>query len=370
MELVEVVARAAGRIGEVDTGYDAELLLSTLLGGVYEALPADRGPAFDGFLDLLREHLESSADPNAPLIAATLAGRSRPVHATGGYAYGDRFGDQTSYLATFAYDEPEAGGPDHAVVVLADHNLGNAQDVLVVAPAGPMLDQIRESLLADPDGMTWLAEVPLATVRTAATAYLRATDVAEELPESESLTANRWLAQSRLALLPEAAVAVDGATGNVAEDFLAAPEAALAGLAGSGGARGESVNYCLGLIVDFATNRGGDPLRWSPQAVTTFLTEWVHQRAVLDSVDVATLPGTLAAWVVWAGHRLDLPDQAVQRTFQQVNADRDEFVRLCATGERRSPAVAAMAKLVAEGVDVTDEEAVDAWLRAYNAEHD
>ncbi|MEN3303938.1 MAG: hypothetical protein V7603_140 [Micromonosporaceae bacterium] len=371
--LPEAVLRAAGRIGEVGSAYDADLLLSTLIGGVYQALPPDRGPALDAFVDTLREHLASSTDPNAPLVAAALDGRSQTVRATGGYAYGDRYGDQTSYLATFAYDEPERGGPEHAVVVLADHNAGLAEDVLVLAPAGPVLDQLRSSLLTDPDAMTWLTEVPLATVRTAAHAYLRATDLAAQLPASEGLPANRWLALSRLALLPEPAdepePAAPAADRNIAEEFLAAPEAALAGLAGSGGSRGESVNYCLGLIVDFATSRGGDPLRWSPQSVTTFLTDWIHQRAVLDNVDVATLPGTLAAWVVWAGRRLDLPDHAVQSTFRQVNADRDEFVRLYATGERRSPAAEAMARLVAEGVDLTDEAAVDAWLRAYNAEH-
>jgi hypothetical protein len=373
MELLDAVLHAAGRVGEIDTAYDAELLLSTLLGSVYEGLPPDRGPAFDRFVETLREYLTGSADPNAPTVLAALDGRSQSPRVTGGYAYGDRLGDQTSYLATFAYEDAEAGGPEHALVVLADHNLGVAKDVLVLAPAAPVLDQLRSSLLTDPDGMTWLAEVPPETVRRAATAYLRATDLAEELPDSESFAANRWLAQSRLALLPppseDAEPAAEQPDRNLAEEFLTAPEAVLSGLAGATGARGESINYCLGLIVDFAANRGGDPLRWSPQAVTTFLTDWVHQRAVLDKVDAATLPGTLAAWVVWAGRRLDLPDSAVQSTFRQVNTDRGEFVRLCATGERRSPAAEAMAKLVAEGVDVTDEAAVDAWLRAYNAEN-
>jgi hypothetical protein len=372
-ELLESVLRAAGRIGEVTPAYDAELLLSTLLGGVYQALPPDRGPAFDAFVDALRAHLRESADPNAPLVADALDGRHHTVRPTGGYAYGDRYGDQTTYLATFEYDEPDEGGPEHVVLVLADHNAGMAKDVLVLSPAGPVLDQLRGSLLTDPDAMTWLTEVPQSTVRTAALAYLRATDLAEELPDSDSIAANRWLALSRLALLAEPAEPAPPADaaggGNLAEEFLAAPEAALAGLAGMGGPRGESVNYCLGLIIDFATSRGGDPLRWSPQAVTTFLTDWVHQRAVLDNVDVAMLPGTLAAWVVWSGRRLDLPDHAVQNTFRQVNTDRDEFVRLCATGERRSPAAEAMARLVAEGVDLTDEAAVDAWLQAYNAEH-
>lgn len=392
-DLIATVVRAAGRIAGVTTALDAEVVLSTLLGGVYRALGADRGPAQDAFVGTLREHLRGSTDPVAPVVAAVLDGEPLARHdgvpawtgalgavrATGGYAYGDRYGDQTSYVATFAYEDPELGGPEHAVVVLADHNLGMAKDVLVLAPAGPVLEQLHSSVLNDAEAMTWLSEVPLATVRAAALAYLRAADVADELPDGESLPANRALALARLVLLPEAAgtdaesaggaEAAERAAASVAEEFLDSPEAELAGLAATEDPHGESVRYCLGLVIDFGTDRGGDPLRWSPQSVTAFLTEWVHQRAVLDGVDMVTLPVVLSAWIVWAGRRLDLPDRAVQETFQQVSAERDEFERLYATGERRSPAAEAMAQLVADGVDPADEAAVDAWLRAYNAEH-
>ena len=41
-----------------------------------------------------------------------------------------------------------------------------------------------------------------------------------------------------------------------------------------------------------------------------------------------------------------------------------EFARLYATGERRSPATAAVAQLISEGVDPNDPTAIDAWLEA------
>jgi hypothetical protein len=41
-----------------------------------------------------------------------------------------------------------------------------------------------------------------------------------------------------------------------------------------------------------------------------------------------------------------------------------EFARLYATGERRSPATAAVAQLISEGVDPDDPDAIDAWLDA------
>ena len=49
------------------------------------------------------------------------------------------YGDQTSYLATFAYDDAELGGPEHAVVALVDHNIGIVKDIFVGGPAERIL---------------------------------------------------------------------------------------------------------------------------------------------------------------------------------------------------------------------------------------
>ena len=58
---------------------------------------------------------------------------------------------------------------------------------------------------------------------------------------------------------------------------------------------------------------------------------------------------------------------ACAETLDKVDALRPEFIRLCTTGERQSPAVKATAQLVAEGVDLADPVAVEEWLAAYNA---
>jgi hypothetical protein len=166
-----------------------------------------------------------------------------------------------------------------------------------------------------------------------------------------------------------AAPAADGTDrAGLVSQFLQSPEARLSGLSGATGGRGEAVAYGLGLIVDFAEARGGDPLRWSPRAVEVFLLDWVHGRAVLDAADARSLPDALGAWVLWSGRLLGLPDVAVQATFDEVGTRRAEFARLCATGERQSPAVRATRRLIADAVDMTDDAAVDAWLRAHDPE--
>ena len=382
--LADLVLNAASEITRAPTALDADLLLSTLIGGGYAAVDPDRGPALDELATVLADRVAGQDSEPARVVGAILAGTplDQPgwpsalgtVRPTGGYAYGDRYGDQTGYVATFAHADEELGGPEHAVIFLVDHTLGLVKDLVVIAPASAVLDQIR----GDTDEMTWFAPLAPASVRAAAHAYLRATDLAEELPESESLVANRFLAGQRLALLPETAEpdpAGDSAPASTPDreelitQFLDSPEARLSGLAKASGARREAVTYGLGLCVDFAGARGGDPLRWSPRAVEAFLLEWVHGRAVLDGQDAKTLPDVLGAWVSWAGRRVGLPDPAVAATLDRVDEVREEFVRLCSTGERQSPAVRAMAQLVAEGIDLADPVAVDEWLATYNANH-
>lgn len=366
-----LILNAAKDIERVSSGLDAELLLSTLLGSGYARLAPDRGTGLDALVAALAEHAAGQDTGAARAVGALLAGPGT-VRPTGGYAYGDRYGDQSGYVATFAGED----GAEHAVVFLVDHTLGLVKDILVIAPASTVLDQFA----GDTDEMSWSAPLDPASVRVAAGAYLHATDLADELPETESLIANRWLAGRRLALLPEpppdsAERDPDPAAGPAAEreeliaQFLESPEARLAGLARATGDRREAVGYGLGLCADFAAARGGDALRWSPRAVESFLLDWVHQRALLDPEDVAALPGVLSAWVSWAGRRVGLPESAVAATLDRIDGLRAEFVRLAQTGERQSPAVRATAQLVAEGVDLADPAAVEEWLATYNASH-
>src|SRR2546427_4726603 len=184
MPLVDLMLSGARDLPRVPTALDAELLVSTLIGGGYAALAADRGPALDDLVAALATHAASVDSDPARLVTAVLsgtatdtapwAGQLGTVRPTGGWAYGDRYGDQTGYLATFAYADEELGGPEHAVVFLVDHTVGLVKDLVVIAPASAVLDQIR----VDDDEMTWSAPLELTSVRAAAHAYLRATDLA------------------------------------------------------------------------------------------------------------------------------------------------------------------------------------------------
>ena len=373
-ELTELVLRAAGGVEKMSTEFDADLLLSTLLGSVYGAANGpDRWGAVEDFMGTFDAFLRTKRSSRARAVRTVLDRLRHPtsLRVTGAYACGDRYGDQTSYVATFAYEDSESGGPEHAVVLLVDHNLGRVKDIMVVAPADVVLAALREQVATDPEALAWFAEVEPATVGAAALAYLSLTDAAAEPPVEESLRANRVIAQARCGLLGVTAAtgSSDGGVDRAAliEEFLDSPEAVMAELSAVSGARRESLTYCLGLFLDFATARG-DALRWSPRSVELFLLDWVHEHAVLDADDVAMVPAALGPWVFWAGRRADLPSAPLQRTFAAVGRMRPEFERLCATGERQSPAARAMAQLLADGVDLADTAAVEAWLKTYQGE--
>jgi hypothetical protein len=388
----EAVLHAARDVAKLDCALDAEMLGAALLGSVYSVAPTDRSAAvrdFVGqFLSATSRRRTASATtirsvfaslvPDAAGAADVHPGTAAPdwvaqigrVRPTGYYAYGDVYGDQTSYLVTFAYDDDAAGGPEHAVVALVDHNIGITKDVFVGSPAERILGQVQQ--LCASDELTWFREEDPARLRGEVDRHLEITDGLSELPSEGSLATDRALAAARLALLPASTVPplaeppeLSGPDRErVLRDFLAAPEAAAYGLDGiTADDELASLHFCLSLIMDHAGSLPDpDPLRWSPAVAGLFLLDWVHRRAVLDMDDAAMLPRVARAWSAYATRKRDLPDAAAAQTDTVVEEMIPEFARLYATGERRSPATAAVAQLISEGVDPNDAAAIDAWI--------
>jgi len=391
----DAVLHAARDVSKVDCALDAEMLGSALLGSVYAiAQEDDRNRVvreFVGaFLAATSRRRTAAATtirrvfaalvPEAPGAAAVRVNTQIPqwtrelsrVRPTGTYAYGDVYGDQTSYLATFAYEDGTAGGPEHAVVALVDHNIGIVKDAFVGAPAAGILDQVRE--LCAGDELIWFREEDPRRLRGEVARHLVVTDGLGDLPATGSLAADRALVGARLAVLPPPPLApVDDEPPplsaeqrtSLVREFLRAPEAVAAGLDKVDGRELTSLHFCLSLVLDHAgTMPDGDPLRWSPAVAGLFLLDWVHRRAVLDLDDAAMLPRVVRAWAAFAARKRGLPRPAVKQTDAAIEELVPEFVRLFTTGERRSPATAAVAQLIADGVDPDDPDALEAWLEA------
>ncbi|MEH0970049.1 hypothetical protein V6U77_02775 [Micromonospora sp. CPCC 205546] len=388
----DAVLHAARDVAKLDNALDAEMLGAALLGSVYSVAESERDAAVRdfvaAFLAATARRRSAAATTIRSVFAALVpeaegAGRVRPgaaapawsaqlgrVHLTGCWSYGDVYGDQTSYLATFAYDEP-AGGSPHAVVTLLDHNIGITKDVFVGGPPDRILDQVRQ--MCSGDELTWFRDEEPARMRAEVTRHLAITDGLTELPGEGSLATDRALLGARLALLPQAAGAAPAPAEpltaaertDLVRRFLAAPEAARFGLDTIDGAELASLHFCLSLLLDHAASfPDADPMRWSPTVAGLFLLDWVHRRAVLDMDDAAMLPRVLRAWAGYAARKRGLPVQAAAQIDTAIEEMVPEFARLYSTGERRSPATAAVAQLMADGVDPDDPAALDAWIEA------
>ncbi|GAA4566357.1 hypothetical protein GCM10023176_16330 [Micromonospora coerulea] len=389
----EAVLHAARDVTRLDCALDAEMLGAALLGSVYAVAETDREIAVrefvTGFLAATARRRSAAATTIRAVFAALVpdadgAGRIRPgalapawsgqlgrVHVTGVWSYGDVYGDQTSYLATYAYDEAE-GGPEHALVALVDHNIGITKDVFVGGPAERILEQVRQ--MCTEDELTWFRTEEPARMRGEVARHLAVTDDLEELPAAGSLATDRALVGARLAVLPAPARATDPAAvpplteaerTRLIRGFLGAPEAARFGLDAVADAELASLHFCLGLLLDHAQSfPDADPMRWSPTVAELFLLDWVHRRAVLDMDDAAMLPRVLRGWAAYAARQRGLPAAAARRTDEAIEEMVPEFARLYSTGERRSPATAAVAQLMADGVDPDDPAALNAWIEA------
>jgi hypothetical protein len=83
-----------------------------------------------------------------------------------------------------------------------------------------------------------------------------------------------------------------------------------------------------------------------------------HVAEVLDRL--ATDPHNLVVTLDPDGARA----AAAALTEEAIEGLVPRFVELYRSGEKRSPATAAVAQLISEGVDPNDSEAIDAWIEA------
>ena len=279
---------------------------------------------------------------------AAVAGTAVPTEAWVG---SDVYGDQEIVIVGFAYPTvPD--DPGHSICVLVDHTeRGVAKDAYPAAPLPQTLARWRE---AEGDGIG-LRPAPLAEAAARLADALLATDFAETGPDGRNLAEMRALLTARLATLPPAAnvgveeLDAEGREWLVAE-FLGAPEAA--DLLSEPAA----VTVCHSLITYRCDYGDGDPLRWSPTLAGLCLLDHFPVRVSLDAPDVALVPDVLAAWVAFAAHRRNLPEAALVRILEVIDACRADFPAAMGDVGRYSPAKRAAMDILHAGVDLTDDE--------------
>jgi len=127
------------------------------------------------------------------------------------------------------------------------------------------------------------------------------------------------------------------------------------------------VDHCLAARCEFGD---GDPLRWSPTVVELFMLDYLPRKVSLTPAEIEALPEVLTAWVRFALAKRGLDERFVSEAADAVQTFSAQFRQAVTDSDNFGPAKGLMNAMRADGVDVTDQKAVDAWLAAFNARSD
>ena len=275
----------------------------------------------------------------------------------------DVFDDQTSYHFTFAYP----GREPHLVLALYDENLGGIiKDILVGTPNDDNDPMIR---FADEPGVV-IREIDPVEAAAQVLDALAVGDLFIDNDWGDDFRYGRALLLSRvLHLLPDdeddllddelddEPLADDARDALIAE-FLASPFSP--GLLEATAI----VDHCLVERCDFGD---GDPLRWSPTVVELFMLDFLPSKVTLSEAELDALPEVLTSWVRFALTKRGLEEQFVAEAAEVVDELTAEFREAMIDERNFGPGKSMLLALQADGVDITDQAAVEAWLADFNA---
>lgn len=282
---------------------------------------------------------------------AAIVGRSRFV---GAWTPVDPYEEQDIVVATWEYE----GGRRHALVTLVDQNWdGLARQVHIAGDP----DDVRRAFV-ESAGMA-LKPLSAQEVADRLAQGLRMFDLSIDPPCDEDMPPLVPLMRARLRALPSPVES------EAREWTQEAREAVLRGFSASKEAgRSKKAVELAPMFVDCRLERlDADPFRWSPIAVERCLLDWLPRKAMLDASDIRSVPDALRRWVRYAGRRKELPRSAIEETLAAIDQFTPEFQRMASDASLFGPAKSLVDAMMADGVDLTDRRALDAWVEAFNA---
>jgi hypothetical protein len=384
--IVRTIVRGGRELLSLEDPFEVELWASAVLGTTYkQPLPLDVRERFEKLVwdgVLTRAEAEGSPASLAVLralaavaeepLAGRAAGTADRVTARGvpeppwvgeigaaafvrGWTLADVYRDQTAYYAHFRYP----GRDEHLVSALYDENLGG---IVKDASAGVLARDPRAAAERAPDAV--VADIDPGTLASAVRSAIASGDLYLDNDWTEDFKELRALLLARMRLLPEGeAPSVepldDASREALVEEFLTRPGAPPDDEVTRG-----VLDHCLTARCDFGD---GDALRWSPTVVEMFLLDFLPRKATVDAAQIRAMPDVLGAWVAFCLERRGLEPRWIEETqatvdelmpeFRQAVTDQSSF----GSGKRIEYA------MLADGVDLTDEGAVQDWIDAFNA---
>lgn len=290
------------------------------------------------------------------------AGRDDPAFAahlgtyrfSGAWASIDEYGDQE--MVGIGFDAE--GGRRHALGFMIDHNFeGLVREATLV----PDIEEFRRSW-QDVSSMA-IVDIDAQGAANRLGQGLRMYDLYLDPPVSDDVDQLAMLMKARLRLLPdpqerEWREVPDDEREAFAADFAASKEAR--------GSR-QAVELARWFIDYRFGYTDGDPLRWSPIAVELCLLDWFPRKATLDAEDVAEIPDALRRFVRFAGRKKGLSRASIKETLDAIDEFEPDYLAAMREPGSFGPAKSLVDQMLRDGVELTDEAAVQAWIEALNA---
>jgi hypothetical protein len=101
--------------------------------------------------------------------------------------------------------------------------------------------------------------------------------------------------------------------------------------------------------------------------VELFLADWLPGKVNLEADEVEALPGVLRAWLRFVGQKRSFEARLVAEMLAAVDAYEADFRDAMADSSRFGFAKSLGMQMQEDGVDLTDDAAVQAWVEAFNA---
>jgi hypothetical protein len=264
----------------------------------------------------------------------------------------------------------EARHPDgerHAVGVYVDNNLGGIAKDILLADAIERVEQVMQAN-PDPDGELRLEPIEPSAAAGHVHAAIELTDMTLEPPVGEDFASLRAFALMRADETPGLRPAPDPPDvspeerDRLRDEFLSSPEGAAFEPDGDEA-------YTASLAIDFCAGYvDGRPLRWSPVVVELFMADWIPRKVMADGELLERVPAALDAWVRFAGRARGTPDWAIERTRAAIPRWRHEMARRASDPGAGGPAKQFLAAAREAGIDLTDEDALGAFVARWNEE--
>jgi hypothetical protein len=105
---------------------------------------------------------------------------------------------------------------------------------------------------------------------------------------------------------------------------------------------------------------------WTDEELDAFLLSYVPRKVMTSEEDRSRIPDSLARLFAFLGERGDLIPPMAEKLSRRASALAETFARRAGDRTRQGPAGALLATMAAEGVEIGDRDAMQAWIAAFN----